>query len=203
MRNRRLAAVLTGALLAGTLTAGAGVAIATADRGPAPAPRPSAPGGPSGPNRPVASNRTDAVRTVDVLASLGNVTRGVRDLVTNAKRGADTAEVQQNATELGNAAQELLDKAGAKPSRPAGQGMPTRDRNGVQGRTSGPTVQQAVAELKKQVRALLSTVRSEDQGGALEKVVDSIASSLIDLVRAVIDAVDSPVSTAVPAGPAS
>ncbi|WP_055586669.1 hypothetical protein [Peterkaempfera griseoplana] len=202
MRNRRLAAVLTGALLAGTLTAGAGVAIATADRKPAPVSGPAAPGGPNHANRPSPSGRTDAVRTVDVLASLGNVTRGVRDLVSNARRGADTAEVQQNATQLGNAAQELLDKAGARPSKPAGQGMPTREGGGLHGRASGPSVEQAVTELKKQVRALLSAVRSQDQG-SLAKVVESVASSLIDLVRAVVDAVDTPVAAAVPAGPAS
>ncbi|MGA5701584.1 hypothetical protein [Peterkaempfera bronchialis] len=187
MRNRRLAAVIAGALLAGSLTAGAGVAIATADRDEAPGPAPVA---------PAPHARTDAARTLDVLSSLGTVTHRVNDLVVAAKRGSGTTEAQQSASALGNAAEELAAKVG----KSAGQGVPDRHQRTTRDRVAIPTVEQAIAALRTDVQALLAALRANDPAAAA-KAVEAVARDTVALVKAILAALDAP---ALPVGiPAS
>lgn len=182
MRNRRLAALLTGALLAGSLTAGASVALASADRAPAPRPAPASPA----PGGPGTAGRADAARTVEVLGTLGDVTRGVDQLVSAARRGAGNSQMQQTATALGNAAQQLVEMASSSRPGPSGQSRPGRGSRAVPGKDR--SVDDSVAALKRSVRTLLASTDGNDQGG-LEKAVSDIAASVVDVVKAVLDAI--------------
>ncbi|MCD0486162.1 hypothetical protein [Streptacidiphilus sp. ASG 303] len=181
MRNRRLAAVLAGALLAGSLTAGAGVALATADRDAAPAAAQAAP-------------RADASRTVDLLGSLGEVTSRVNDLVSSAKRGGAVAQAQQNAGALGDAAQQLSAKVG----RQAGQGVPARGKGGARAAAALPSVDDVIGKLKGHVQDLLTALQKNDQK-AVSDAIQQIADDAVALVKAVLAAL----GVALPALPAA
>lgn len=174
MRNRRLATLLTGALLTGSLIAGAGFALATADDAAAPVAAAAAPAAPL---------KADAGKTVDVLASLGTVTRRVGDLVSSANRKAGITEVRDRATTLGSAAEALQAAVKSIGTPSAAQHSDHRDVAGV------PTVDEAVAALKRDVQALLTAIQANDPA-AISAAINSIARDTFDLVRAIIASLD-------------
>ncbi|MFJ6211730.1 hypothetical protein ACIQGZ_00030 [Streptomyces sp. NPDC092296] len=209
MRNRRFAAVITGALLAGSLTAGAGVALATADRDtvPVPAPvaptpgaeAPAAPGTPADPADPVGpatSSKFDPAVTVDALGTLGDVTRGVRDLVGAARNGAGIDDVRQSASALGSAAAELL----ARTAGPAGRGGPSAAHRDTDGSDAprATTIEDALSALRQDVQALLAAVRASDADG-VPAAIEAIARDTVDLVRTVVLSLDTPRPADIPA----